>query len=266
MEREEGDPSPCEAIEPPDLLLADERDPDAAFRWSCGYAAQVIVLDACLEGLCQLLDDSSDVDRWLIVLCGVRGFPLGEHGRIGGVDDRLFAEQLHVPLVWRFPDGTGRLARGGQLTSHLDVLPTILDWVARDARPSTGGSVLDGRSCLPRTGDSTLSRDALLAAGITGQRSIRTAGWSLRCEPVDDHNDHDEQASAESTSAADDNEWHRELYVRPDDRWEANDVANLCPDVVEALGEVLRDASQRLSRGEPLPARILPAGMAASAE
>jgi hypothetical protein len=26
-----------------------------------------------------------------------------------------------------------------------------------------------------------------------------------------------------------------ELFVRPDDRWEANDVAKLCPDVVEEL-------------------------------
>jgi len=26
-----------------------------------------------------------------------------------------------------------------------------------------------------------------------------------------------------------------QLFVRPDDRWEANDVAGLCPDVVESL-------------------------------
>jgi hypothetical protein len=30
-----------------------------------------------------------------------------------------------------------------------------------------------------------------------------------------------------------------ELYVRPDDRWEANDVAKLCPDVVEELRDSL---------------------------
>jgi arylsulfatase A-like enzyme len=230
-------------------------DPDAAFRWSCGYAAQVVVLDACLEGVTGLLDDLPPHDRWLIVLCGVRGFPLGEHGRIGGVDDRLFAEQLHVPLLWRFPDGTGRLARSGELVSHLDLLPTLVDWIggtefagtelsaglATPHRPWLGreagrNDALDGLSLLPLMRHAASPwRDALVAASTTGGRSIRTADWSLRSEPIGVT---DEQPPARAAAEAD--AWHRELYVRPDDRWEANDVANLCRDDVEALSALVR--------------------------
>jgi hypothetical protein len=35
-----------------------------------------------------------------------------------------------------------------------------------------------------------------------------------------------------------------EVFVRPDDRWEANDVAKLCPDVVEMLLRQLDESTQ----------------------
>ena len=55
-------------------------------------------------------------------------------------------------------------------------------------------------------------------------RSIRTAGWCLR-------EDITQEVSAASNGVTE----VSELYVRPDDRWEANDVAKLCPEVVEEL-------------------------------
>jgi arylsulfatase A-like enzyme len=202
LEREEGDPPPADAIEPPDVLLDDASDPDAAFRWSCAYAAQVMVLDACIEGVCQSLDEASSRGKWLVVLCGLRGFPLGEHGRVGGADGRLFAEQLHVPMLWRLPDGSGRLARSGALASHVDLSPMLLGWARGEFRAPAHG--------------------VLIAVGPAGERSIRTADWSLRCEPGDASDPFDAGLRCE-------------LYVRPDDRWETNDVAVLCPEVVQEL-------------------------------
>ncbi|MEX2093847.1 MAG: sulfatase-like hydrolase/transferase [Pirellulales bacterium] len=200
LAREEGDPPPADAIHPPDLLL-DESDPDAAFRWSCAYAAQIMALDACIGGLCRTLAEAAR-DNWLVVLSGVRGFPLGEHGRVGGVDGRLYAEQLHVPMLWRFPDSSGRLARSGKLALLADLSPSLLARVRGEFR-------------IPE-------RDALFAAGPTGERSIRNADWSLRCEPT-----------GAGELPGDDS--CCQLFVRPDDRWEANDVASLCPEVVEGL-------------------------------
>jgi hypothetical protein len=41
--------------------------------------------------------------------------------------------------------------------------------------------------------------------------------------------------------------------VRPDDRWEANDVAGLCPEVVEDLVAVAEDISARIRSGQAIP-------------
>ena len=76
--------------------------------------------------------DADADNEWLITLMGARGFPLGEHGRIGGVDPRTHAEQLHVPWLVRFPDKLGQLTRVDALTSHHDLLPTLMDWIDRD--------------------------------------------------------------------------------------------------------------------------------------
>jgi arylsulfatase A-like enzyme len=211
LAREEGDPPPADAIDPPDLRLDAASDPDTAFRWSCAYAAQVMALDACIEGLCRTLDNAARGD-WLVVLAGVRGFPLGEHGRVGGVDGRLYVEQLHVPMLWRMPDGNGRLARSGKLASPADLSPSLLAYVRGEFRPP--------------------ERDAAFAAGPAAERSIRTADWSLRCEPT----------SIEDLSGGD---FRGELFVRPDDRWEANDVAALCRDVAERLLARLSRSSAR---------------------
>jgi hypothetical protein len=211
---EEGDPLPSEDVEPPNFVLDATHDADAVFQASCGYAAQVMVLDDCIAALRELISTSKR-DRWLVVLLGVRGFPLGEHGRIGGVDDRLYVEQLHVPLLWRFPSGENRLVRSARLTMHADLLPMLTFWLE--------GQQID-----------LLRHDALVAKSATGTMGIRTAEWMLRLprqlgvgvEVVPDRD-------AASTV---------ELFVRPDDRWEANNVAALCPEVVESLRESFRDA------------------------
>jgi hypothetical protein len=67
--------------------------------------------------------------------------------------------------------------------------------------------------------------EALYAASPSGARVIRTTDWTLRTEPQD----------SSGSSSGRQGTTRCELYVRPDDRWEANDVANLCSDVVDDL-------------------------------
>jgi arylsulfatase A-like enzyme len=227
---DEGDPPPVETIKPPDLAIAGGDDPDTTFRYSVAYAAQVIVLDACWEALRDAMAAGGG-GEWLVMLIGVRGFPLGEHRRVGGIDPRLYAEQLHVPWMLQFPDGAGRLARSGRLVSPLDLLPTLLAWVEHDAEKSTARG--DGCSALPLVQPTNFPwRDALLSTSETGERAIRTPGWSLRC---------DERALS------------GELFVRPDDRWEANDVSALRREVVEGLIVAVEDASARIRGGAAMP-------------
>jgi arylsulfatase A-like enzyme len=219
--RGEGDPSSIESIVPPNILTNSADHPDAAFRYACAYAAQVMVLDDCVDCLLDATNTRPG-DEWLVTLLGARGFPLGEHGRIGGVDPRTHVEQLQVPWLIRFPDKLGQLSRVEALTSHLDLFPTMVEWMGRGDK--TDRSAFDGTSILPLASCAgTLWRNATISTSASA-RSIRTAAWCLR-----------EDLTREEGTASNGVTEVSELYVRPDDRWEANDVAKLCPEVVEEL-------------------------------
>jgi arylsulfatase A-like enzyme len=227
---DEGDPPPVENTTPPDLTLSESEEPDAAFRYASAYAAQAMALDDGWDNVLQSIESAPDEKQWLVTLIGARGFPLGEHRRVGGVDHRLYSEQLHVPWLVRSPDGFGRLSRSGQLVSHTDLLPTLLARLGDNAPQVT--SHFDGFSVLPlATTIHAPWRDVLIATSATDARAMRTADWCLR---------------KDASSAAD-----AELYVRPDDRFEINNVAKLCPDVVESLSKQLDETMGQLGRLEP---------------
>ena len=223
---DEGDPSPIESIAPPDVITNLSDDPDVAFRYACAYAAQVMVLDDCFENLLNVVNANVG-NEWLITLLGARGFSLGEHGRIGGVDPRTHTEQLQVPWLIRFPNKLGRLSRVDSLTSHHDLPPTLLDCI--DSERKIDRSAIAGVSVVPLASSvRTAWRNATTSASASA-RSIRTSAWCLREDVAQD-----DGANTTSEPAS-----TLELYVRPDDRWEANDVAKLCPEVVEELFSAL---------------------------
>jgi hypothetical protein len=245
--REEGDPPPLEAAESPNLFISEAADPDTAFRYSCAYVAQTMVFDLCWRGLMEACETARLGEPWLMMLVGIRGFPLGEHWRIGGVEERLYGEQLHVPWLIQFPGGHGRLARSAALTSHVDLLPTIVQWIGEDRQRDV--AKFDGINLLPLTSAAKANwRDALFAMSRpAGSSAIRTANWCLL-----QHNAADHSGRRSTTGASD-----AELYVRPDDRWEANDVAKICPDIVEQLARASDSLALQITRGLPLPATVL---------
>jgi arylsulfatase A-like enzyme len=218
---DEDDPSPIDTTSAPELEIVSGDDPDAPFRHATAYAAQVMVLDACWETLLNALDAAEN--EWLVMLVGARGFPLGEHGRIGGVDPRLYAEQLHVPWLIRFSDKRGQLSRSTALTTHADLLPTLIEAIGDEEKINeldlAGTSVISLIS-----GRRTTWRDAICLHSPAAC-AIRTPAWCLREDLVATNSNVDPSGQAREP----------ELYVRPDDRWEANDVAKLCPEVVEEL-------------------------------
>ena len=146
----------------------------------------------------------------------------------------------------RCSDGRGRLTRSNALATHTDILPTLLDVIGDDA-PSVKNT-FDGLSALPlATGVPSGQRDALLWEAESGVISIRTAGWYLRgSESYTDK----AKANEVPLSAA-------ELFVRPDDRWEANDISKLCPDVVEELRDAATRALANLHSGDAMPCELL---------
>ena len=65
------------------------------------YAGQVPVLDLCLATLMEVLDEHPRRDELLLLVTSPSGFPLGEHLRVGSVDDALYGELVHVPAIMR---------------------------------------------------------------------------------------------------------------------------------------------------------------------
>ena len=253
---EEEDPEPYDGHATPHASMDHQHDEDARFSYSCAYAAQVRALDACIGALMESIGEANGNvaseytdGRFVVVLLGVRGFPLGEHGRVGGADSRLTVEQLHVPMLWCFPDGTGRLSRCTELIEHVDVAPTIIDGLGVEINGPH-----DGRSLLPLIdGNCAHWRDHIVAAGPAKARAIRTSSWSLRPGHEVDRKSDVATADAERPPGG------HKLFVRPDDSFEVNDVADLCTDVVEGLSRALQAVESACQQDRPLDLPPLPA-------
>jgi len=157
----------------------------------------------------------------------------------------LGGELLHVPWLARLPDGAGRAARSQALVVPGDLAVTLAQWWQLPQAPP-GGPL--ARSLLPLIRDEVPAvRDRICIAGAAGQRAIRTPGWFLRW-------------AGSVPVPGDDPAVGHWLYAKPDDRFEMNDVANRCPDIVEALERGWEDLVQAAQGGRQpaaLPAELL---------
>lgn len=216
---------------PPRRFVSENDDPDFLWGVCQAYAGQVSLVDECLGALRELLEEEQLLDDTLLVLLGARGFPLGRNGRLGDVDQALFGELVQVPCLLRFPDRIGTAARSSSLVQPCDLAATLLD-VTGLAPPASDFA----RSLLPLVRDEVFTlRDRIALIGPPGERALRTPAWYLRLPVADDE-------SAEHPPA--------ELYAKPDDRWEVNDVAGRCPETVSSLEAACDDLHQRIASGE----------------
>ena len=173
---EPGDPPPPEGAEPPERLLPPDCDPDERLGISQCYAGQVSLLDACLGAFVDFFDSLPAAGETLLAITSARGFPLGEHQRVGACDDALFGELVHVPLMMLFPNGAGAAGRSHALVEPSDLWAGIIDWCEVDDPPvsPSGASLLR----LVRR-DESLFRNRLCMAGRDEDRAIRTPAWHL---------------------------------------------------------------------------------------
>jgi arylsulfatase A-like enzyme len=231
----EDDPPPRDFIRPPAMLLAASADPDELLGVRQAYAAQVSVLDSCLEALLDGWRESPLMEETLFVVLSARGYPLGVHGQVGMPPDEaagLYGELTSIPWLLRLPRGSSVADRGAALVQPPDLFATLADWfgcdplalrrtgqLAEQGTPSSHPAI--GRSLLPLVrGQATAVRDRAGVVSATSERALRTPAWYARFATGDT----------------------AELFVKPDDRWEINDVSRRCPEVTEAM----RDACNQL--------------------
>jgi arylsulfatase A-like enzyme len=221
--------SPEESIEPllnPTVGLLGPSDESTFLRLQRTYAAAVSRLDRELGELWSRLRGHDNYDSWMIIVTTDHGFPLGEHGLVGNSQPWLHEELVHLPLIVRFPQGRHGGERIGMLTQPVDLMPTLLEAFRL---PSQG---LDGSSLLPLIqGERERIRNFAcsgLRNGAAAEYSLRTVDWAFLL-PEETRSEDVRRPLRE-----------RQLYVKPDDRWEVNNVLQHHPEVAEHLEATLR--------------------------
>lgn len=224
--------SGCELPQQP---LPPDFDPDELLAVRRAYAAQVTLWDSCLQMLLEVVRGSTNPP--LLVVLSPRGLSLGEHRLLGTEPAPLYAENIHVPALIRFPEGTGAGCRSQALTQPADWFRTLGELYGLDA----GREHPCSRSLLPivRSEQASL-RDRAVVAGDGPERGLRTPAWFARMPHF----------SARSEAEIDPHAEEVELFVKPDDLWECNNVADRCPQVVAGMLHTLLNWEDCAARGD----------------
>jgi hypothetical protein len=199
-------------------------DHDALLQYRAAYAAQTLVLDECVAALVAAIDEFGLAANTAVMLVGTRGFALGEHGVVGADVGSLYSELLHVPCLMRLPGAEAPPPRWASL-----VEPADLNHLLRSAFQPGEGDPFAGLAV----------RQFAVASNEAGELAVRTPAWMLRL-PAPGRPGTCQEGASEANATA-------ELYVKPDDRWEANEIASRMPEVTSRLLAVLEAARN----GEP---------------
>ena len=248
----EGDPVPGDFYQPPSGMFdLEQDDPDDLLAFQQACAAQVMMLDQFLGVLLDLMESDPVWRSALICFTSPRGYALGEHGVLGHGNElpSNYNESVHVPLMVSVPDTPQhhqlrdfQSVRNGSLRQTDLIGDCLLDWFTNDLfadrfrslafeipKPQNQAVVIDSQkgSIDSQKGSIDSQRDSIESDGMArSTMSIQTQAWKL----IKKTGEHDLQNSHQV-----------ELYAKPDDRWEVNDVSRRCPHIVEALTQVLDD-------------------------
>lgn len=120
-------------------------EPERLKLLQASYYGLMNEVDDNLARLFFALKSFGDWDNTLIVLTSDHGEQMGDHWMLGKAG--YFDQSYHVPLFVRDPDVAANSTRGqlvDAFTEHVDLMPTLLDWIGRD-KPRQ----CDGHSLLP---------------------------------------------------------------------------------------------------------------------
>lgn len=210
---------------PPNFRLDDDADPDLVLAWMAGYGGQIRAVDALLEVLLDTIEDGAETD---LVLASTSGFALGEHRWLGPTAGPPHSPRIHLPLMIR-RTGSEPL-RSLHLASSDRLAATLIEMVSGSEPDGGGPSLL--RDAVPERWAEASDPLAPILSTVTAS------------EPGSVHGGGGDEGVILRTSPGwfyyRDAEGDDHLYLKPDDRNDVNDIADLKPEVVEYFqsGEV----------------------------
>jgi arylsulfatase A-like enzyme len=219
-------------IDVPPSAVGDVLSEAELLRLRRTYAGAVTLLDSQFGVLFDALRRLGRLDDTLVIFTADQGEPLGEHGYVRRFRPWLYDELIHTPLIVRYPGARFGGGRHRALVQPVDLFPTVLEAVG----VAYDESEIHGRSWLSLIrGESTKLRDYACMGMDVEEFALRTHNWHLVLPLEADPEDPARGA---------------ELYRKPEDRWDQNNVADQFRDVADQLELVLRRFAEATLRGD----------------
>ena len=249
---------PCVATEEFAELYADELEGEQAEfadeikLAEIAYAACVTQVDHLIGRLLATLDRLFPENRPLLIVAALAGESLGESEplTLEHVDTsptletwKLRDEMVHTLLLVN-QSGTNSVgSRRQELVQAIDILPTLLDWFNLGSKQidEVVAGKDDARSLLPLAlNEQFVGRNAVFLRDDEGHAAMRTRDFLLverdfaellnSARSIEDHDS--ERTDATGFSC--------QLFLKPEDVWEVNDVADQNPEQVANMRESIR--------------------------
>lgn len=199
-------------------------DETACLRLQRSYAAVVTAFDAAIGEVLEWFEKKKRLDDFLFCVTADCGLALGEHGYVGEHRGWLHEEMVHIPLIIRLPGAREAGLHVGALTQPVDLIATLAEFLGLTT-PN------DGTSLIPLIEGERDSIHPFVSArlriGDSEEWALRTPDWHLNM-PI--------------SVPTGDPPRTPQLFVKPDDRWEVNDVRQQNLDLAEQMEQTLRDA------------------------
>jgi arylsulfatase A-like enzyme len=137
--------------------------------YEMGTRRELLSLDDMVAEVYKALRVANETNDTLAIYVSDNGYMAGEHGGLAR-KHLPYMEAIHVPLLVRWPDGSGGEAVSRDLVANIDIAPTVYDAVGVEPP-----YVLDGRSLLGGR-----ERSYLLIERLVGGHWARFAGLVTR--------------------------------------------------------------------------------------
>ena len=206
------DPHAYDSYEPPNQPYDSEvDDPDLLVSIQAALTAQVAIIDQLLEVFLKFIAEHPVASKAHLAITSPRGYSLGGGGQVG-IGTSLTSESVHVPLLLSL---AGDQEEFSNIRSHSLIQNSLIGKLIgqlTDGEPESDQPFLN-RHCAVFMDDQS---EPVFLEG-KNERALQNRFWKL----IRRQEENGEQ------------EWR--LYVKPDDRWDANDVSSRCPQILEEL-------------------------------
>ena len=206
------DPDAYDLYEPPSQSFDSEvDDPDLLVSIHAALTAQVAIIDQLLGVFLKFVAEHPVASKAHLAITSPRGYSLGGGGHVG-IGTSLTSESVHVPLLLSV---AGDREKFSNVRSHSLIQNSLIGKLIgqlTDGGPESVQSFFD-RHCAVFMDDQS---EPVFLEG-KNERALQNRFWKL----IRRQEENGEE------------KWR--LYVKPDDRWDANDVSSRCPQILEEL-------------------------------